>query len=161
MPHEYLRVAFLSTICAKLYSTILNQCIIFIVDHSGPGSEIRSALAKAVDITSDLAPLEILQYEKYIFNLPIGWAGIITKNGEIITNITSKSRKAVDISGKYGVKLISAIVTHNHLRGNSLSTSDIRRFMFQGLKELCAVAGTNGSVFVLPPLPHDSIVWLF
>jgi hypothetical protein len=117
--------------------------------YEGSGSEIRSTLAKVVDIASDLAPLEILQYEKYIFNLPTEWAGIITKNGEIIKNITSNSRKAVDISSKYGEKLIGAIVTHNHPKGNSLSTSDIRRFMFQGLKELRAVAGTDGSVFVL------------
>jgi len=156
--HEYLRVAFLFTIFGELYSTILNQCIIFIVHHSDHGSEIRNTLAKVVDIASDLAPLEILQYEKYIFNRPTEWAGITTKNGEIIKNITSNSRKTVDIILKYGKKLEHAIVTHNHPRGNSLSTSDIRLFMFEGIKELRAVAGTNGSIFVLRNLGERLII---
>ncbi|MGR3855155.1 zincin-like metallopeptidase toxin domain-containing protein [Chryseobacterium indologenes] len=117
--------------------------------YEGAGNEIRSTLAKVVDIASDIAPLKISQYEKQIFDLPTEWAGMITKEGEIINNITSNSRKAVDLIAKYGKKLQGAIVTHNHPRGNSLSTSDIRMFIFEGIKELRAVAGTDGSVFAL------------
>lgn len=117
--------------------------------YEGAGNEIRSILAKVVDIASDTAPLNLLTYEKQIFDLPTEWAGIITKDGELINNITSNSRRAVDIITKYGKKLEGAIVTHNHPRGNSLSTGDIRLFMFEGIKELRAVAGTDGSIFVL------------
>lgn len=138
---------FLSSLKTKIVDWIKKNKKLLL--YEGTGNEIRSILAKIVDIASDIAPLEILHYEKYIFNLPTEWAGIITKNGEIIKNITSNSRKAVDIIVEYGEKLENAIVTHNHTRGNSLSTGDIRLFMFKGLKELRAVARTDGSVFVL------------
>jgi hypothetical protein len=138
---------FVNNLWKKIADWFLNNKKLLL--YEGVGNEIRSTLVKVVDIASDFAPLQILQYEKRIFDLPTEWAGIITKDGEIINNITSNSRKAVDIITKFGKKLENAIITHNHPRGNSLSTGDIRLFMLAGIKELRAVAGTDGSVFVL------------
>jgi len=116
--------------------------------YEGAGKEIRSVLVKVVDIATDLAPVEIKQYEKWIIDFTDEWAGMITQDGRIIKNITSSKNKAVDLA-KYGDDLVGAIVTHNHPSGNSLSTGDIRRFMFHGIKELRAIAKTDESVFVL------------
>jgi hypothetical protein len=67
--------------------------------YEGSGSEIRSALAKVVDIASDLAPLEILQYEKYIFNLPTDSKGscksYIRKKGATIFS------NSLDVADEY------------------------------------------------------------
>ncbi len=116
--------------------------------YEGPGSEIRSALAKVVDITSDLAPIEILEYEKKIFDFADEWAGIKKATGEMIENISNNKSREVDLS-KYAKELSGAIVTHNHPKGNSLSTGDIRRFLMHEMQEIRAIAKTDKSVFVL------------
>jgi len=116
--------------------------------YEGAGNEIRSTLAKVVDIASDVAPVEILEYEKKIFDLADEYAGIKKATGEMIESITSGHRKEVDLK-KYAKDLAGATVTHNHPAGSSLSTGDIRNFLLNGMQELRAIASTDKSVFVL------------
>ncbi|WP_051891009.1 hypothetical protein [Chryseobacterium sp. JM1] len=116
--------------------------------YEGAGSEIRSILVKVVDIASDIAPAEILEYEKKIFEFADEYAGIKKATGEMIEGITSGKRKEVDLTS-HSEHLPGSIVTHNHPLGSSLSTGDIRAFLFNQIKELRAIAATDKSVFVL------------
>ncbi|WP_100076312.1 hypothetical protein [Chryseobacterium camelliae] len=116
--------------------------------YEGAGNEIRTTLAKVVDIANDLAPVEILEYEKKIFGFTHEYAGIRKATGELIKDISSGKRKEVNLK-KYTEHLIGATVTHNHPAGSSLSTGDIRNFLLNSMQELRAVASTDRSVFVL------------
>ena len=116
--------------------------------YEGVGNEIRSTLAKVVDIASDIAPAEILEYEKKIFEFADEYAGIKKATGEMIEGITTGKRKEVDLT-PHSEHLPGSIVTHNHPLGSSLSTGDIRTFLFNQIKELRAIAATDKSVFVL------------
>lgn len=116
--------------------------------YEGVGNEIRSTLVKVVDIASDIAPAEILEYEKKIFEFADEYAGIKKATGEMIEGITTGKRKEVDLT-PHSEHLPGSIVTHNHPLGSSLSTGDIRTFLFNQIKELRAIAATDKSVFVL------------
>jgi len=116
------------------------------------GGIFRSRLAKAVAIALDDAPNFIKQYERAFLEmeelLEREMAAIITESGETIGAITDGAKKSIDLS-KYFKKLKNAIVTHNHPMGSSLSPGDIMMFMDHGIKELRAIAMTDGTVFSL------------
>ncbi|MDF2553822.1 MAG: hypothetical protein K0R77_3097 [Chryseobacterium sp.] len=116
------------------------------------GGIFRSRLAKAVAMALDDAPKFIKQYERAFLEMEAllerEMAAIITESGETIGAITDGAKKSVDLS-KYFKKLKNAIVTHNHPMGSSLSPGDIMMFMDHGIKELRAIAMTDGVVFSL------------
>lgn len=116
------------------------------------GGIFRSRLAKAVAMALDDAPNFIKQYERAFLEMEAllerEMAAIITESGETIGAITDGAKKSVDLS-KYFKKLKNAIVTHNHPMGSSLSPGDIMMFMDHGIKELRAIAMTDGVVFSL------------
>lgn len=116
------------------------------------GGIFRSRLAKAVAMALDDAPKFIKQYERAFLEmeelLEREMAAIITESGETIGAITDGAKKSVDLS-KYFKKLKNAIVTHNHPLGSSLSPGDIKMFIDHGIKELRAIAMTDGTIFSL------------
>lgn len=102
--------------------------------------------------TLDDAPKIIKQYEQAFLEmeelLEREMAVILQENGKLIPPFTNGLKSSVSIK-KYAKLLKNAIVTHNHPLGSSLSPGDIMFFLDHGIKELRAIAMTDGSVFSL------------